>query len=234
MPQYLPNQQAKKAAYLALTLVGVVGLVICFHFFPQEGVFGLHRPKLAWTWQALWLLIPAVIIGWLFGFFFVKLGEWAQRCFHNGSLPVFKAVLAACLMVAGALITPYALLSGEFFIQTFAHHALSYSPIFLLVAAFTKAILTNVGFALGWRGGTIFPAIFCSVAAGAALSQCFPWMPRLTVTIVVTVSITVILNQAWLTAILLWFLLPVQLAPLVLILALLMVKAMHKWPVLKP
>lgn len=234
LPEYFPDSRLKKRIYVALTLVGVGGIIVCFHFFPQEGVFGLRKADMTWSWQGLWVILPAIVVGWLFGYFFVKLGEFSERRLHNGDYQVTKALLAGVLMVAGAMITPYALLSGEFFIQGFARHALSYSPAFLLIAGFTKAILTNVGFALGWRGGTIFPAIFCSVATGAALAQFLPWMPRLTVTIVVTVAITVILNQSWLTAIILWFLLPVQLAPLVLILALLVVKAMKQWPVLKP
>lgn len=234
LPEYLPDAKLKKQIYVLLTLVGVVGIIICFKFFPQEGVFGLHRPHMDWQWGGLVVVIPAIVVGWLFGFCFVKLGEICEKTFHNGNHVVIKAVVAGVLMVIGASLTPYALLSGEFFIQSFAHHALSMTPAFLIVAGLVKMVLTNLGFALGWRGGTIFPAIFCSVAMGAALAQAFPWMPRLTATIVVTVAITVILNQPWLTAVILWFLLPLQLAPVVLLLALLTSQAMKRWSVLKP
>ena len=44
-------------------------------------------------------------------------------------------------------------------------------PVFLISLAFGKCPLTNFGFGLGWRGGTIFPAIFCSVALGMCLDR---------------------------------------------------------------
>ena len=68
-------------------------------------------------------------------------------------------------------------------------------------------------------GGKIFPAIFASVAVGAAIAQFIPIQPAITVSLAVVASITIILEKPLLTAILLIFLLPISLAPLIFITA---------------
>lgn len=55
-----------------------------------------------------------------------------------------------------------------------------------------------------------FPAIFSSLAIGAALAQALPWMPRLTACVVVATSITVILENPLISVIILILLLPIQ------------------------
>lgn len=91
------------------------------------------------------------------------------------------------------------------------------SPLFLLVIAVIKTLSTNIGFSLGWRGGKIFPSIFASVAVGAAIAQFLPIMPVMCVAITVSASIAVILGKPLLTAILLILLLPIELAPVILV-----------------
>ncbi|WPE31372.1 hypothetical protein PWA57_02700 [Lactobacillus johnsonii] len=77
-------------------------------------------------------------------------------------------------------------------------------------------------------GGKIFPAIFASVAVGAAIAQFIPIQPAITVSLAVVASITIILEKPLLTAILLIFLLPISLAPLIFITAYI-VMVIHKF-----
>lgn len=77
-------------------------------------------------------------------------------------------------------------------------------------------------------GGKIFPAIFAIVAVGAAIAQFIPIQPAITVSLAVVASITIILEKPLLTAILLIFLLPISLAPLIFITAYI-VMSIHKF-----
>lgn len=108
------------------------------------------------------------------------------------------------------------------------------SPLFLILLAVIKTVVTNAGVALGWRGGTIFPAIFSSLAAGAALAQSFPWMPRLTASLVVAAAITVILEKPLISAIILILLLPIQFSGFVLLACLLTSYLLKRYPKIKP
>lgn len=81
---------------------------------------------------------------------------------------------------------------------------------------------------INWRGGKIFPAIFASVAVGTAIAQFIPIQPAITVSLAVVASVTIILEKPLLTAILLIFLLPIPLAPLIFITAYI-VMLIHKF-----
>ncbi len=231
---FVPNARRRKTAYLFLSLVGVVGLATFFHFFPQEGVFGFHRSTIHWQWGGLLVVIPALVVGWLFGAFFVKLGLLCERLVDSHRHHYLRAFLGGVMIAAAAAFTTDLLFSGEFRIIGFASESLQLAPLTLLAIALLKAVVTNLGFALGWRGGTIFPAIFSALAAGACLAHFLPWMPRLTVTIVMTTALTVILEKPLVTAILLWLLLPVQFSPVILVVAYLTSAAIKRVPALKP
>lgn len=231
---FLPNGKQRKFWYTLWSLVAVVGLAIFFKFFPQEGVFGFHHPAVHWQWGGLLVVIPAMVVGWLFGYFFVWLGKWSEQRIDNGKHRFAKVILGGVMMAAGAAFSVDLLLSGEFQISSFATESLTMAPFFLLLLAILKAVVTNVGFALGWRGGTIFPAIFSALAAGAFLAHFLPWMPRLTVTIVMTTALTVILEKPMVTVILLVLLLPVQFTVFMILMSVLTKYVTDKVPALKP
>lgn len=218
---FFKNKRQQKIFYACWTFVGLIGCGIFFYIFPQEGVFGIHHPKINWQWQGLLGVLPAIIVGWLFGYFFVKLGQFSERWLGRDRHHLLKAIAGGLILVLAAAFSPMSLFSGEFSIIPFAHSSLQLAPAFLFVLAILKATITNLGFSLGWRGGTIFPAIFSSLAIGAWLAHFIPWMPRLTVSLVVASSLTVILEKPVLTAVLLWLLLPIQFSILILLTCLL-------------
>lgn len=75
------------------------------------------------------------------------------------------------LLLLQCLLSSYLLWSGAFTMWDLVDQAAKLGPVFLISLAFGKCLLTNFGFGLGWRGGTIFPAIFCSVALGMCLDR---------------------------------------------------------------
>lgn len=231
---YFKSDRQKKSLYTFWTLVAFPGLATFFRFFPQEGVIGLHRPQINWDWHGLLVVLPALIVGWAFGFLFVKLGKISERYVGRDQRHIRKALLGGLMLVLAALFSRDILFSGEFSIVPFAHSSLQMAPIFLILFALIKAFVTNFGFALGWRGGTIFPAIFSTLAVGAALAHFLPWMPQLTASLVVASGITVILERPLLTTIILWLLLPIQFAIFILLTCLLVGWVVKKVSQLKP
>ena len=208
--------------------IGIIGTAIVFKLFPEEGAFGIHERPIHWSWTILWYSLIPLIGGMLFAYFFLYLEKIFARV-ETWALPaLLKATLWGIVLSVLTLVTDYALFSGEFHIVPFSKTALSYSPLFLLLIALIKTISTHVGFAMGWRGGKIFPAIFAIVAVGAAIAQFIPIQPAITVSLAVVASITIILEKPLLTAILLIFLLPISLAPLIFITAYI-VMSIHKF-----
>lgn len=234
LSQYFPSKKLQRLFVWGWRIIGLVGFFAYFHFFPQEGVIGLHHPAIHWQWQGLILVIPALIVGWVFGYFFVKISLLSERWLGSREWIMFKAIAGGALLVVAAYFSRDVLFSGEFSIVPFAHQSLKMSPLFLILFAVIKTIVTNAGFALGWRGGTIFPAIFSSLAIGAALAQAFPWMPRLTASIVVATAITIILEKPLVSAIILILLLPVQFSIFIILVCLFVSWLVKKHPILRP
>lgn len=114
------------------------------------------------------------------------------------------------------MLSPYFLFSGEHQLIGFSEIALDQSVNELLLLGIGKAVLTVICFSFGWKGGTIFPAIFSSTAIGFALANTFPFMPGLIVGLVVAASVTIILDQPYVTAAILLFLFPVPFFPAIL------------------
>lgn len=234
LDQYFSNKKEHQLFVWGWTIIGLVGFFVYFHFFPQEGVIGLHHPAIHWPWQGIFLVLPAIIVGWVFGYFFVKVSLLSERWLGSREWIIVKAIAGGILLVAAASFSRDILFSGEFSIVPFVHQSLKMSPLFLILFAVIKTIVTNAGFALGWRGGTIFPAIFSSLAIGAALAQAFPWMPRLTASLVVATAITIILEKPIISALVLILLLPVQFSIFIILVCLFVSWLVKKYPVLRP
>lgn len=216
------NDRVRKVIITLLTITGIAGAAFIFKLFPEEGVFGIHNRVVHWSWISLVNVIPALIVGLAFGYFFVHLENWFS-VLVNVRLPKFwQGGIFGLILALSSLISVDMLFSGEFRIVSFSEKMLGISVVFLLVMGIGKAIVTNLGFVMGWRGGTIFPAIFCSVAIGGALAQLLPGDPRITIVIVLTTSLMVILKNAPITIILLVLLISIQLAPIVIAISVIM------------
>lgn len=207
----------KVLLYTLTTICGIIGFFYTKRFFPQETVFAIRIPHIDWDIRVLLTLIPALIIGIAFGYFFM----WSEKLSHKWmskiKQPMVRSLLAGLCIGLLGMVSYKFLFSGEHELLPLSESYHSLSVIALLVLAFGKTMLTHLCFDCGWRGGKIFPAILASATIGFAFVSIFPYTPGLIVGIIVAASITVILQKPLLTATLLLLLLPLQFFPAVLL-----------------
>ena len=215
------SKAERLATVTALTIVGVVGASIIFKLFPEEGAFGIHHPTIQWAPANLWTWLPAMVVGIAFGCFFVYLENSFAKLINIRLGPIMQGIIFGLTLALASLVSPDVMFSGEFRIVPFSNEALNLSVAFLILLALLKAVLTNLGFVMGWRGGTIFPAIFSSVAVGVACAMLLPGNLRVNAIVVVTASLTRILGKPILVIVLLFFLVAVELSPVIIVIALL-------------
>lgn len=156
-----------------------------------------------------------MIVGIAFGWLFIRLENWSALIINVKLSKIWQGGIFGLILATCSLLSNDILFSGEFRIVPFSHEALTLSVPLLLSIAFVKAVVTNLGFAMGWRGGTIFPAIFSSLAIGCACALVLPGDVRVNAVIVLAASLTVILGKPLLTSILLILLVPIELTPVI-------------------
>ncbi|MBB1124272.1 chloride channel protein [Limosilactobacillus albertensis] len=200
-----------------LVIIGILGAAIIFKMFPEEGVFGIHHRQINWQWINVLTAVPAFLVGCAFGRLFVRCENWSALIVDTKLGKVWQGGIFGLVLAFSSLLTGDILFSGEFRIVPFTHEAFSLSISFLLIIAVVKAIMTNLGFAMGWRGGTIFPAIFASVPVGVACAMALPGDMHINAVVVLATSLTVILEKPILTIIVLVLLIAIELAPVVVV-----------------
>lgn len=195
------------------TVFGIIGFTMINQIFPKESVLGIHIPIVIWQSKVLFLIIPAIVSGILFGYLFLRIEKISNRIAKKINHPIVLVIIAGILIGLLGMISPYFLFSGEHELLPLSKDYREMSRWFLLFIAIGKVILTNLCFAFGWRGGKIFPAIFSSATIAFTMVSFFPFTPGLIVSIVVAASVTIILKQPLVTAALLLFLFPIQFFP---------------------
>lgn len=208
----------KKALYFLTSCVGIGGFSLVNHLLPEEKIFGLRFHAWHWDYRAIWLLIPALILGLVFGYFTLYSEKLITKIITSLSLPtVVKTLGAGMLIGVLGMKSQMFLFSGEFEIMPLSIHYKSYTWLSLSLLAVGKILLTHICFACGWRGGKIFPIIFSSSAWGMALVTIFPYMPEIIVAIVIAASMTTITRRPIAVAAILVLLIPVSFFPFVLV-----------------
>ncbi|KRO10315.1 hypothetical protein IV59_GL001933 [Paucilactobacillus hokkaidonensis] len=209
------NRVRKIILYTITTIAGVSGFTLVKYLFPNESVFTIRIPAVDWDVKVLLTIFPALIVGIGFGYLFQLFEKYSEIVAKKIKQPILLAVLVGTIMGILGMISPYFLFSGEHELLGFSKDVVNFGLPYILLLAIGKALLTNLCFAFGWRGGKIFPAIFAGTAMGFALAELFPYTPGLIVGIVVAASVTIIINQPYVTAALLLFLFPIQLFPFI-------------------
>lgn len=206
--------------YTLATLFGLLAFKGINQLFEKESIFAITTPAVNWTWQGILLIIPAVALGYLVGVFFLKTEFYIEKVTATIHNKVLLGIIGGVFIGVFGMLSSYFLFSGEHELQQFSAEAVSMSIVTVLAVGFGKILLTNICFACGWRGGKIFPAIFASVAIGFALANLFPYTPGLLIAVVVATCCTVVLGQPIVTTALLVLLFPLQFAPFILIVSL--------------
>ncbi|MCT4779608.1 MULTISPECIES: chloride channel protein [Exiguobacterium] len=215
------HKSVKIVLYGLTTACGIFAFTTINRLFPHEVLFSISTPKVNWTWEVLYFLIPAILIGTGFGYLFLLFGHWLDAVARKYPHPMGLAVTAGAVLGLFGTLSSYFLFSGEHKILEFSRIAFDQSVFFLISIAVGKAFLTHVCFSFGWRGGKIFPAVFSSTAMAFVLASFFPYTPGLLIAVSVAASCTVILKQPFVTATLLLFLFPLQFFPFILLVAVL-------------
>lgn len=215
------SKLTKALLYGITTACGILAFTLLNRLFPSASVFGISTPEVNWTREVFYFLVPAILIGAGFGAVFLLLGRWTDQLAIKYQSPLGLAISAGLTIGLFGIWSPYFLFSGEHELLDFSKEALDQSILFLVLLALGKALLTNICFSFGWRGGKIFPAIFSSTSIGFAFAVLFPYTPGLLVAVAVAASCTVILKQPFVTATLLLFLFPLQFFPFILFVAIL-------------
>ena len=176
-----------------------------------------------WHWQELWLIIPLVILGVLFGDAYRYFARWCQQLFSFWSQrPIAKAWLGAGAVILVALSMPNLLFSGQVSIALAPVVGMKQSFLFLITAAIAKLIYLQVCVNTGWLGGDIFPVTFASIIAGFAVAQLLPQFDHLfIVAIVSTASLITMLQKPVLASVFVALFFPINLWPIILVILLL-------------
>lgn len=213
----LMSKGRKVILYAVTTLTGVLGFNLITNLFPKESVFAIHTPIIHWEGEVLWVMGPAILLGIGFGYLFQLFDKYSELIAQKINRPILLAIMAGGLIGGLGMVSPYFLFSGEHELLDFSQEVAHFGLPFILLIAIGKALLTNLCFAFGWRGGKIFPAIFASTAMGFGLANLFSYTPGLIVGIVVAASVTIILEQPYVTGALLLFLFPIQFFPFIIV-----------------
>lgn len=207
----------KIVLYIITTIAGLSGFALIRYLSPNESVFTIRMPAINWDTKVLLVLLPALMVGIGFGYLFQLFEKYSEIIANKIHQPLLLAVLAGLAIGAFGMFSPYFLFSGEHELFKFSREATHLGLPYILLIAFGKALLTNLCFAFGWRGGKIFPIIFSSTALGFALTELFSYTPGLVIGIVVAASVTIVISQPYVTAALLLFLFPVQFFPFIMV-----------------
>lgn len=211
--QVVTESKLKKyVLYIFTTFTGFIGYLLAYSLFPnQEQVFAIRRMESSFTWQGLMLVLPMIILGALFGKLFLILQEKGDKLNQRIRNPLPLAIMAGVLLGILGTLSPYFLFSGEHNLLSFTRQAETMSFIILLLIGLGKLAITMICLACNWRGGTIFPMIFSSIAVALAFANLSPYSPGLLVAVFTGSACAVILKQPFATACLFLLLFPVEL-----------------------
>ncbi|MGI6511384.1 MAG: chloride channel protein [Catenisphaera adipataccumulans] len=137
---------------------------------------GHGLPHLAWPGHAGlddWIWFPVLVAaGIALGWFF----QVTERTTHRLSVPLRDHRVVSCLIAGMGMgllgaWNPLTMFSGEAELLHLASQWQSVSVSFLILTALAKMIATNLCLSFGWKGGSIFPIIYCSASLGFALAS---------------------------------------------------------------
>lgn len=217
-PQAHYTRKSNKIILYAWTAIfGLLGFASLRHLLPHETILKIRLTPIEWSWHALATLPLAMIAGIIFAAIFLLLtyvGKVLRPRFQKHR--VVSACFGGLLLGLAGVCSPLLLFSGEVQLLDLSKQAAQLSVWVLIGLGLTKIALTTICFELGWRGGTIFPAIFGSAAIGFAVALLSPNAAALLVAVTTAASLTVILKRPGVTAGLLLFLFPLQIWPIIL------------------
>ena len=115
-----------------------------------------------WKW-----VIPLIAVGIVFALFYMLCEFFSKKL-----AALLKDRRVTSCLIAGALVAvigylvPLSMFSGEDQLHQMINEWQDYAAVVLFASAVVKLFLTSFCINLGWKGGNIFPIIFCGAIAG--------------------------------------------------------------------
>ncbi len=76
---YISIKWKKVLVYGFATVFGIIGFTMVNQIFPKESVLGIHIPRVIWQSKVLFLIVPAIVIGMLFGYLFLRIEKISNQ-----------------------------------------------------------------------------------------------------------------------------------------------------------
>lgn len=110
---YISIKWKKVLVYGFATVFGIIGFTMVNQIFPKESVLGINIPIVIWQSKVLFLIVPAIVIGMLFGYLFLTIEKISNQIAKKINHPIVLAIIAGILIGLLGMISPYFWFSGE-------------------------------------------------------------------------------------------------------------------------
>ncbi|XUB56595.1 hypothetical protein IGJ02_000833 [Enterococcus sp. DIV0724b] len=191
------RQKSKKKFFYLLFIIN--GLATFFLLMKMTGQpsFVSKMGESNWIWRELWLGLPLIMFGVLFGkgyhlitnFLKKRLDFWQE-------FPIRKALIGSVAIFLIGIFLPNLLFSGQLSLSLAPFVGSHASFLVLTMIALLKLLFLQICLNTGWIGGDIFPIVFSAIIQGFAVSQLFPQTDRLLIVAIVSTSIAIAIIKA--------------------------------------
>lgn len=224
LAQQANQKTAKELLYTLLLINGLTTFIILMRLTKQP-TFITKMGLSQWRWQELWLIIPAIMFGLLFGWLYRHFSDFLQRLSNRYATNVrIKALLGAGVIFVFASVLPRLLFSGQSFLSLVPQFSSQQSASTLFLAAILKLLFLQLCLKTGWIGGDIFPITFAAILLGFGWAHLLPGFDSLLIVAMVAASVaTSILRSPIFPSIFIALFFPANLAPVFLIIILIFV-----------
>ena len=169
------NKLVSKRTRIIIYICGAAGGMLAFYLLGS--IFNIHSglPRFgaehAIGWDQWKWAVPLIATGIITALFFktanVLLGRLRQSL--NGRVILRCLIAGACVAVCGYLL-PQTMFSGEHQLAELIAAGNGGKAALMICTAFAKLLLLAICLNMGWRGGNIFPLIFCGALLGYAFA----------------------------------------------------------------
>ena len=143
-----------------------------------------------WNRNELWLILPLLLYGILFGSIFNSMSKFIRKSFKRIEIPlILKTFIGSASIFIVAILFPNLLFSGQHSLHLVTEIGINESFIILFVLSVIKLIFLEICLNTGWVGGNIFPVVFSAILQGFAIAKLFPGMDTIFIVSVVSISI---------------------------------------------
>lgn len=214
------QKMKKKLFYLLFIVNGLVTFVLLMKMTGQPS-FVSKMGESNWVWKNLWIGLPLIVFGVLFGKCYSLLTLFLKKRFDFWQeFPIKKALIGSVAIFLIGIFFPNLLFSGQLSLSLAPFVGSEASFLVLTMIALLKLLFLQICLNTGWIGGDIFPIVFAAIIQGFAISQLIPQTDRLLIVAVVSTSIAIaIIKAPFPVGLFMMLFFPINLSPIILAVA---------------